>query len=429
MKIINVRSLLAMALFAASLLTAGCGGGGTPAGVTVGAGGGGGGTAANVQSISVNGGPLVSATPSSIYPNGVFTSVTVCVPGSASCQTIDDVLVDTGSYGLRLLTSAVTSITLPTLAATSGSGSLMNCVSFVDLSYLWGPVAVADIKLGTSEVASSSSLQLISTATNVPTSCSNGGTADDDTVATLGSNGILGVGPEPNDCGPACDPSFTTTPPTGDPYYNCTSSSCTAALVPQANQVTNPVVLFADNNGVVMELPALTSGAEAEATLSGSLIFGINTQSNNQLPSTASVFTLNQFDNFTVNFPTCVSSAGGPGVCDFSFIDSGSNAYFFPDSSIPSCTDNGFFCPTGLTALSATNVDPNTGFSKTVSFSVDNADTLFATNNFSDAVFSTLGGTNSADSFDWGLPFFYGMNVFTGIDQLGIGGPGPFWAY
>jgi hypothetical protein len=198
--------------------------------------------------------------------------------------------------------------------------------------------------------------------------------------------------------------------------------------VPQADQVTNPVVLFTDNNGVVMELSA-TSG-EAEATLSGSMVFGINTQSNNQLTA-KNLFTLNSVDNFTVDFPTCVSSAGGPGVCDASFIDSGSNAYFFPDSNIPNCADNAaFFCPTALTALSATNVDPNTPtVTNAVSFSVDNADTLFATNNGADSVFSTLGGTNTASSFDWGLPFFYGKTVFTGIDQLAIGGTGPFWAY
>jgi hypothetical protein len=387
----------------------------------------GGGISSNVQSISVNGGPLVSQ--GSIYPDAAFTSVTICVPGTTSCQVIDDVLVDTGSYGLRLLASGVT-LSLPTLS--SGSGSLMNCVSFVDLSYLWGPVAVADVKLGTNEVASSTPLQLISTDTNAPTSCSNGNTAgDEDTVATLGSNGILGVGPEPNDCGPACDPNFVNTPPVGDPYYNCTSSTCTAALVVQADQVTNPVVLFTtDNNGVVMTLPATTS--DAEATLTGSLIFGINTQSNNQIPSTANLFTLNTFDNFTVDFPTCVSSAGGPGVCDFSFIDSGSNAYFFPDTNIPNCTDKeAFFCPAALTALSATNEDPNTLFTNIVSFAVDNADALFATNSGGDSVFSTLGGTNSADSFDWGLPFFFGRNVFTAIDGQTVAnvGSGPFWAY
>ena len=61
----------------------------------------------NVQTITVNGGP-----PSiSYYPqsNTAFTSVIVCEHGSTSnCATIDYVMVDTGSVGLRLLSSALT---------------------------------------------------------------------------------------------------------------------------------------------------------------------------------------------------------------------------------------------------------------------------------------------------------------------------------
>jgi len=52
--------------------------------------------------------------------------------------------------------------------------------------------------------------------------------------------------------------------------------------------VQNPVTLFAtDNNGVIIELPAV-SGVETSVT--GSLIFGIGTQSNNALGS-ATVYT------------------------------------------------------------------------------------------------------------------------------------------
>ena len=42
-----------------------------------------------------------------VYVNGLFTSVTICVPGTSSCQTLDGVLVDSGSSGLRLLASQV----------------------------------------------------------------------------------------------------------------------------------------------------------------------------------------------------------------------------------------------------------------------------------------------------------------------------------
>jgi len=48
----------------------------------------------NVAPILVNGGPNGN------YVDGAFASVTLCVPGTSSCQTIDGVLVDTGSSGL-----------------------------------------------------------------------------------------------------------------------------------------------------------------------------------------------------------------------------------------------------------------------------------------------------------------------------------------
>ena len=46
---------------------------------------------------------VVDAGPTGNYANGAFATVTVCAPGTSSCQTIDHVLVDTGSVGLRLL--------------------------------------------------------------------------------------------------------------------------------------------------------------------------------------------------------------------------------------------------------------------------------------------------------------------------------------
>ena len=49
------------------------------------------------------------------YANGVFASVTVCAPGTTNCQTIDNVLVDTGSYGLRLFAGQVQGLALPGL--------------------------------------------------------------------------------------------------------------------------------------------------------------------------------------------------------------------------------------------------------------------------------------------------------------------------
>src|SRR5258708_37366610 len=72
---------------------------------SVGCGGSSSSTKANVITTSgQNVAPIVvNAGPANNYANGAFTSVTLCVPGTSTCQTIDGVLVDTGASGLRLV--------------------------------------------------------------------------------------------------------------------------------------------------------------------------------------------------------------------------------------------------------------------------------------------------------------------------------------
>jgi len=370
----------------------------------------------NVAALSVNGGPA------SGYINGAFTSVTVCVQGTTECQTIDGILVDTGSSGLRVLGSQL-KLPLPTLVDTSGN-QLNNCVQFQDNSFLWGTVVSADVAIG-GEVASGTSIQSIATPTSysIPSGCTG---TNEDTQATLGANGILGVGPEPFDCGGGCDPGAGGTPP--PIYYLCSSTtpcqptfiSCGALCNDSSpnQQVTNPVFNFAsDNNGVVVELPSVSDVA---TTADGVMIFGIGTQANNALGA-AQVFTLDSHDNFITNF-------GGSSLTA-SFIDSGSNGLFFPDSSLPVCvSDTLWYCPLSTTPLSASHVGQNRT-TNTVNFSVDNFENVTGGNPNSFA-FSNAAGPLSGSSFDWGLPFFYGRNVFTAINGTTTpGGPGPFWAY
>jgi hypothetical protein len=74
------------------------------------------------------------------------------------------------------------------------------------------------------------------------------------------------------------------------------------------------------------------------------------------------------------------------------------------------------------------------GASKPVSFSVGNSQELLLNEGTaSDAVQPTLAGTNPTGyGFDWGLPFFYGVNVYSSIDGKGVpsGAPAaPWWAY
>jgi hypothetical protein len=66
----------------------------------------------------------------------------------------------------------------------------------------------------------------------------------------------------------------------------------------------------------------------------------------------------------------------------------------------------------------------------TINFTISNAETL--TSNASDGVAVNLGGPyqGGGGDFDWGLPFFFGRNIYTAIEgQSTPGGAGPYWAY
>ncbi len=365
-------------------------------------------SATNVQPIVVNSGPAGN------YANGLFTSVTVCVPATSNCQTIDGILVDTGSFGLRLLSSGGGgTLTLSLPQQKQSNGTVGECALFVS-GFTWGSVNTADVMIA-GEQASNVPLQVIDpTFAAVPSGCKSAGVPENDSLQTLGANGILGVGPFASDCGGACDQTGSANP---GMYYSCTGSSCQIAAEPVAQQVQNPVALFpSDNNGVIIQLPALTASA---ASLSGSMIFGIGTQSNNSLGK-AKVFPVNSSGEFTTTFK---------GQNYPAFVDSGSNALFFLNTNttgLSTCSNSsGFYCPNSTQNLSA--VTSSGSPTQTINFSIANADSLFS--NRGDFVFENLGGPNPG-TFDWGLPFFFGRSVFTAIEARSTpAGTGPFWAY
>jgi Protein of unknown function (DUF3443) len=417
-----VRKLFLLFLVGSLGVVVGCssgGGGQTPVGIP----GGGGGTS-NMLAIAVDGGPTATQPNGTIYENGLFASVTICAPGSSTnCVTVDHMLVDTGSVGVRVIDTEVASLNLPQI------GGLFDCVEFGDGSFVWGPVVSANVTLA-QETASNIPIHIISGATSpvIPSGCSG---TNENTQSSLGANGILGVGLEPFDCGLFCDVNGGQPSAPFPAYYVCPSSGCTPSFAScgaecsdstGTQQVTNPVIAFpVDNNGVIVELPALPSSG-TQATVTGNLVFGIGTESNNQLTN-ANVFTVACADNFNTTFEG-QSFAVDPSSCANQvfggFLDSGSNALYFFDAAsvLPDCAaDPAFYCPTSLTSLSAVNQDPNTLFTETTNFSVDDATKLF-TDNPTNAAFSNLAGPqlNVSNGFDWGLPFFYGRNVYNAID-------------
>jgi hypothetical protein len=397
--------MAAGAIVLLSFLTA-CGGSGSHSNSTQGSGGSSGST--NTQALVVNSGP------DNNYANGVFTTVTVCAPGTTNCTNVSGVLVDTGSFGFRVLSSAIQAVDASLPQQTSGGGSTVECAQFVS-SVLWGPVKTADITMA-GHTASSVPIQVIDpSVAPIPSACKAIGPAEED-LAALGANGILGIGFFISDCGPAC-----TGTGSGNPgfYYSCTGSSCTVIAESTPQQVSNPVALFpSDNNGLVVEMQAVSGNA---ASSSGSLIFGINTQANNAQGS-AQIFAPDNHGNLKSVYK---------GTTYEGFLDSGSNAYFFLDSTatgMPDCsTQNsgpGFYCPSSPVNFTVTNNSGTGGAAtSTVNFTIGNADQLFM--NSADFVFPTLGGSN-ANMFDWGLPFFFGRNIFVAFEGTPTG---PYWAY
>jgi Protein of unknown function (DUF3443) len=393
-----------------------CGGGSSGGGGSLGSGGSGGtpSTPANVVDVVVDAGPAGASSPD---VNTLFTTVTVCVPGSSSCQTIDHIQVDTASYGLRIVASAL-NLSLP--VQTVAGSSLVECTQFVD-GYSWGPVALADVQIS-GESASSVPVQVIgdSNFATVPSDCSSTGPPED-TIAQFGANGILGIGVFAQDCGLNC---VGTANANNGVYYACTTSTCLpTAVASLTNQVTNPVVMFAtDNNGVIIQLPAVA--AAGAATVAGSMIFGIDTQSNNKSGSQSIITVDSSFGEFTTVFDGQTLTQ--------SFLDTGSNGLYFNDTSLPVCSSSGFsdfYCPSSTQSLSAT-LQGLDGVSASGAFSVANAESLGAGNPSLVAFANLAGPISMDDSFDWGLPFYYGRSVYTVVENASTAvGTGPYVAF
>jgi hypothetical protein len=186
--------------------------------------------------------------------------------------------------------------------------------------------------------------------------------------------------------------------------------------VPLNQQVANPVANFpVDNNGVIVQLPPVSNTGQSSAT--GTLVFGIGTQSNNALAASQTFATDGYGDmNNSVYNGTTVQA----------FFDSGSNAYFFADSSLALCGSNypGFYCPSSAQTRSITLAGQNST-TASVSIGILSAATLFgSTSNYA---FNDLAGQIGGNSsFDLGLPFFYGRHVYYGFDRTSTTGQAPY---
>ena len=403
------RARAAAALLLTALL-AGCGGGGggsappPPPNLPV--------LESNQLLVTVEQNPAISAiAPTTATVNVPYVTVTLC-DTSGHCKSIDHVVVDTGSYGLRVLQSAVAGLNLPADSVVTGSGttaSLGECVGFLS-GHMWGSVTHASLQMA-SETTAALPVQVIG-ASDLPaasaTPCNSPG-PDVGTLQGIGGNGLLGIGPFVGDAGT---------------YYACSAGVCTAlAGPPSGERVVNPVasiVNTTDTNGVVLQMPAVP---DAGAPLAyGTLSFGVDTQADNATSGLAAI----PLDSSGYLVVTAMGTAYPQ-----SFTDSGSNFYFAPfGSSIPTDSQQ-HFIPSSLLTLPITLASAGGAAYPTSLQSqmlIDNYSSMnFAVN----LAFNDIGAAISSGSLgvDLGMPFFYGKRVAYVIDrQPSALGSGPLVA-
>jgi hypothetical protein len=402
--------------------------------------GGGGGSSSGGGSSGGGSGPVVTGNTASISVdsevfgavNAPFVTVTICSTSDTSeCMSIDHVLLDSGSVGLRIFAQPSTTAALSTLNLTSqtaGGYPVGECAQFVQ-GNTWGPIMFANVQVG-GEAANNVAIQVIGDPSFVaaPSACTSSGSLMD-TPNLFGANGVLGIGLGLQDCGPYCVDAANVE----NYYFSCPSSGCTNIGMPLTNQLQNTVSLFAsDNNGVIISLNSVPAGGAVSAT--GTLTFGIDTASNNVSANNNTIL-VSDYGTFTTTFEGQTYTN--------SYIDSGSNGiYFNPPSNQPItfCTGTGdivdFYCP--ITTLNLTG--QITGFTgststATVNFNIANTSVLFSNNSSSNAVFNDLGGnatdiSTSQRTFDWGLPFFLGQNIYVAFEGAQTTkGTGPYFGF
>jgi hypothetical protein len=342
--------------------------------------------------------------------NRALISVTVCVPGTSECETVHNVMVDTGSVGLRLQRSALKHPERFSAMPGPGANALAECYRFVS-SAAWGIVTRADVRLAAIQ-ASSIPIQIVDEASasyadhQRPDSCLKGGKPT--------SNGTLGIAAVSlNDCKDPCFISLKT-----PRYYECTADGCAPVARPVAAnfRVVHPIAaLPSDNNGYVLDVqPVPESGAIATR---GTLTLGIGTRSNNALDVT-NVVDLAPDGTFTTVWNGQSYSA--------SYFDTGTEEYYFATSPADARECGSHWCATPEAKFSATLKGQTTD--ATANFRVGDSASLVRSGK---GAFRNVAIIARKDSraFVWGMPFFIGRKVFVRLTDGSSGSGNAYYAF
>lgn len=395
----------------------------------------------NVAVVTLDAGPAALSTGANAYTafNEPYVTITICAPNSTTnCQTIDHIILDTGSVGLRIVQPVLNAGLLAALPVETdpAANPVGECYQYVN-SYAFGSVRKADFSIAGEKVAAMPFQTIGDTGTfaTIPSTCSSGGGTAITTVQGFGANGIIGVGTTTTDCGSYCTVAGGSSAAI---YYDCPATGCSSVIARAAlatgafEQLPNPVAAFAtDNNGTILSLPAVAQAGTA--TLTGTVTFGIGTQTNNALAATHVLPVTSSGNRLGAGVLT--ATYNGKALTQ-SFLDSGSNDYFFIDTTLNPCTRSdliAFYCPTSPMLLSPLLTATN-GATASGAFTLYSPLPLLAGVNVAPGL-----GINPtlvkpplpfANSFDFGMPFFFGKTVYTAIEGRTTGSAtGPYFAF
>lgn len=341
-------------------------------------------------------------------------TVTVCQPYTTICQTFDKILLDTGSIGLKINKSLFSGVNLPSINQIGTGLPIAQC-NLYGSGYLFATANYADVYIG-GEKASNIPIQIIDDGdqASVPTSCSSQGAYVDFHV--LGMNGIIGVNPMVYLSNSDSYTNYT---------YVCSNGNCSEinSGIPVTYLNVNPVSKFSrDNNGEKISLPSVDP--YSESPVYGTLTFGLNTKSNNQLP--ANVNSLRGDPSNPIGMFLGVSA-------DYPFTtlyDTGTNYLYFYTDQIQPCTNGAFYfyCP------------DSTAIWNSYVFSYDAIGDYFLLEfpigpiePIIDNYYPVLPqfGTYAPAGYGlYGLPFFLGKDVYIGFTGYTTSmGDGPTWGF
>lgn len=353
--------------------------------------------------------------------NTPCVSVTVCAPGSPNlCQTVDNILIDSGSVGLRIFSSAFTNTSFVNgLPIESYSGQqIAECITYGDNSANWGPIALAYISLNGESTTQSIPMQLIESTYVNPSSYCPGAEAYP-TPTSFGINGILGVGPYINDNAVGG----------GLSYFSCSSNSCSYIQNPQ-KPVVNPIAFFPNGleSGITIKFQSVNDNGSSG--IKGYAIFGVGSNINNTPGGNVNIYTIYpNYQNCQAGIgciPTTLSNTN----INAGFLDTGSTYLYFLDNSISHGTNN-YYNPSSTVTLYPSNTSNNNSSIQT-SFNIANADTLF-NNYYFNSTFNNIGyylQSITQYDLDYGLPFFFGKTVYICFyGKTCSGRAGPYWAF